>query len=87
VVKAPISQALDKGLQGEAPQGTQQLQNSPVGKAITQIFDDGITDGARSAAAVASVFVLLGALSSLLIPNARAHAWEGERREAAVPEM
>lgn len=49
-----------------APPGS---ENTPIGKEITHIIQQSFVDGARSAARVASVFVLLGAVSSLLIPN------------------
>lgn len=49
-----------------APAG---IENTAAGKAIGQIIQQSFVDGARNAALVASIFVLLGALSSLLIPN------------------
>lgn len=74
-IKIGIAQALDKGLAGEAYQtptgpggtgGDQQL-----GAAIKGIFDVAISKGVKDASTVASIFVLLGAISSLLIPNPR----------------
>lgn len=74
-IKIGIAQALDKGLAGEAYQipagpggtgGDQQL-----GAAIKGIFDEAISEGVKNAATVASIFVLLGAISSLFIPNPR----------------
>lgn len=44
-------------------------QNSPLGKEIGGIIQQSFVDGSRAAARTASVFVLLGAISSLLIPN------------------
>ncbi len=81
--KPGIEQALDSGLSSGTPTpGTgvpAGVANSPVGQAIARIFDDAIAAGARSAAALAAVFVLFGALSSLLIPKAKPHfeaEWE-----------
>lgn len=68
-VRAPIEQALDKGLSGESFDPNSPQANTPMGQAIKGVFYDAITQGSRSAAIVAGVFVLLGALSSLLIPN------------------
>jgi MFS family permease len=80
-VRTPVEQALESGLSGDssqaAPTGT---ADTAIGKLISQIFGHAIAEGARSAAGVASVFVLFGALSSLLIPNSKAHLgadWEG----------
>ena len=87
LVKPAIVQVLDKGLNGDASQISAQANTtSPVGQAIKQIFDSALTDGTRSAGTAAAVFVVLGALSSLFIPNSKAHVWqpqgargEGER--------
>jgi EmrB/QacA subfamily drug resistance transporter len=80
-VRAPVEQALSSGLSGETPQVSPAGgADTAIGTLINQIFGDAIADGARSAAGVASVFVLFGALSSLLIPNSKAHLggdWEG----------
>ena len=74
-IKIGITQALDKGLAGEAYQipggpggagGDQQL-----GAAIKGIFDTAISEGVKNAATIASIFVLLGAVSSVFIPNPR----------------
>lgn len=46
-------------------------ENTPAGQAIVQVIKQSFVDGARSAALIASIFVLLGALSSLLIPNTK----------------
>jgi EmrB/QacA subfamily drug resistance transporter len=84
-VKAPLERALDTGLSGETPQvAPQGAPDEAVGQAINRILGDAISEGARSAAAVASVFVLFGALSSLLIPNSRAHLGEGEWERSAA---
>ncbi|MGB8648593.1 MAG: MFS transporter [Anaerolineae bacterium] len=79
--KPAIERALDSGLSESAPttgpgQGPAGAANSPVGLAITQIFDDAIAEGARSAAVFAAIFVLFGALSSVLIPTPRSHRVE-----------
>lgn len=72
--KAPVAQVLAAGLSGESPQTVPTgVQNTNVGQAISRILNGAIAAGARSASIVASVFVLLGALSSLLIPNSKAH--------------
>ncbi|HZQ10704.1 MAG TPA: MFS transporter [Anaerolineae bacterium] len=83
-VKAPLVQTLDQGLSGEAFNGDPSQQDSELGKAIKGVFNDAITEGVRSAATVAAVFVLLGALTSLLIPNKRSPQWArqtGEKTE------
>ena len=73
-LRAPVEQALDAGLSGEAPQAAPgEAGDEAIRTVINQIFGDAIAEGARSAAGVASVFVLFGAASSLLIPNSRAH--------------
>jgi EmrB/QacA subfamily drug resistance transporter len=72
-----LSTAIIKGLNdsgggegGSAPSGAPAgAANSPMGKEITRIVQQSFVNGARSAARTASFFVLLGAFSSLLIPN------------------
>jgi EmrB/QacA subfamily drug resistance transporter len=49
-----------------APAG---FEKTAAGKEISQIIKQSFVDGARRAGEVASVFVLLGAISSLFIPN------------------
>ncbi len=49
-----------------APAG---FENSAAGKEVSTIIKQSFVDGARRAGEVASIFVLLGALSSLFIPN------------------
>jgi len=44
-------------------------ENTPMGMEIAHIVAESFVEGARAAAYAASAFVLLGALSSLLIPN------------------
>lgn len=84
--KPAIAQVLDNGLSEDAPQGTDtRTANSPVGRAVQQIVDDSITEGTRAAAVAATLFVVFGALSSLLIPQPRAEPaqveWEGSMAE------
>lgn len=86
IVKAPISQALDQGLAGATFDPNSQQPNTPVGAQIKLVFDDAITEGVRDASFAAGIFVLLGALTSLLIPNKKAPGWArqpGENREAS----
>jgi MFS family permease len=73
IVKTAIIQAINNSGDGEvttsfagAPPGS---EKTPMGKEITHIIQQSFVDGARDSARVASVFVLLGAVSSLLIPN------------------
>lgn len=80
-IKAPIVKALDSGLSGETFSTENAQANSPMGQAIAQVFYDAITEGVRSAATVAALFVLLGALSSLLIPNKQAPQYGAQRGE------
>lgn len=44
-----------------------------IGAQIKDVFNISATNGTRSAALMASIFVLLGALSSFLIPNSQSH--------------
>jgi EmrB/QacA subfamily drug resistance transporter len=82
-VKTQVGKTFDNGLPGETQQFTGGQANSPIGQAIVGIVDDAITEGTRSAGGVAAGFVLLGALSSLLIPNAKARVWKPQN--APVP--
>ncbi|MEO5951731.1 MAG: MFS transporter, partial [Chloroflexia bacterium] len=80
-IKAPIEQSLDSGLSGESfqtPTGPNGQTDPALSQAIKGVFDVAISEGVRSAATVASIFVLLGAVSSFLIPNTR------KREEEAV---
>jgi len=78
VVKAQVSQAFEGGLSGQKPQLPPGMAQTPVGQTVSLIFDDAISAGVRRAAETASIFVLLGALSSLLIPNRKQPAWKTE---------
>jgi EmrB/QacA subfamily drug resistance transporter len=72
-VKTAIVHSLETGGIGEgrggfqgAPEGS---ENTAAGKEIVRILQGSFVNGARGAARAASFFVLLGALSSLFIPN------------------
>lgn len=82
-IKAPIEQSLDKGLSGESFDASSPQANTPMGQEIKKVFYDAITEGVRSAAVVAGIFVLLGALMSLLIPNKKQPAYAGQGGKAA----
>jgi hypothetical protein len=77
IIARTISTGLAGGI-GAVPAGT---AGTPVGTAIAGIFNDAITQGARWAALTAGAFVSLGAVCSLLIPNARPR----EARVTVVP--
>jgi EmrB/QacA subfamily drug resistance transporter len=79
--KAPIVKALDNGLSGDTFSTDNARSNSPAAQQIKQVVYDAITEGVRSAATIAALFVLLGALTSLLIPNKLAPQYEGRRSE------
>ena len=64
---AGMSEGGDMTIEG-MPAG---MENSPAVQAIGDIIKQSFVDGARNAALIASIFVLLGALSSLLIPNTK----------------
>jgi EmrB/QacA subfamily drug resistance transporter len=81
-IKTQLTQAFDNGLSANTEQYSSSQTDSPIGQAIKGIFDDAVTQGTRSAGTVAAVFVLLGALSSLLIPNVNQQVeWHGETPE------
>lgn len=67
-IKDGLISALNSGLSGGS--GLSIPSNlGPYGPAVKAIFYDAITQGTRWAAFTAAIFVSLGALSSLLIPN------------------
>ena len=76
-VKTAIVTALEQSggagegatLQG-APAG---FENTPAGQEVGNVIKQAFVDGARRAGLVASIFVLLGAISSLFIPNTGLH--------------
>ena len=84
-VKTAIVQAVNAGsisesqFSGGAAQGS---ENSPIAQEITRIFQDSLVAGAKSSARVAAFFVLLGAISSIFIPN----TMRRERRVVVAPE-
>jgi hypothetical protein len=72
-LKPGLESVLNSGLTGGiGPNIPQSLLNSPIGAAIISAFYDAITQGTRWAAVTAGIFVSLGALSSVLIPNPKA---------------
>ncbi len=71
-LKASLSAVFNAGLVGgAAPSLPAGVAGTPLGSAIMAIFNDAITQGTRWAAITAGIFVSLGAVSSLLIPNVR----------------
>ena len=82
-LKASLSAVFNAGLVGgAAPSLPAGVAGTPIGSAITAIFNDAITQGTRWAAITAGIFVSLGAVSSLLIPNVRPR---GETAAAKTP--
>ena len=85
-VKVQIAKAIEGGAISESqftsPSAQPGAANTAMGKEITRIFNDAFVNGARAAARVASLFVLLGAISSLFIPN----VIDRGRRSAVAPE-
>jgi len=84
-VKTEIVSSLDKGASiGEgslrvtgAPTGT---ENTPAFNQVAEIIKLSFVDATRAAGLVASLFVLLGAVSSLLIPTTIRRAAPGKTR-------
>ncbi len=86
-VKMQVAQSMDNGLSGDASQFGSAQGDTPIGQAIGGIVDDAITAGTRTAGTFAAGFVLLGAFSSLFIPNVNASATRRPARaEAPEPE-
>ncbi len=72
VLKASLESSLNSGLTGGvAPTLPASIIGTPLAAAIIGVFNDAITQGVRWAALTASIFVSIGALSSVLIPNAK----------------
>ena len=74
---------------GGAPTGTppgapQQLDKGAIVHATSVILDNAQTQGTRAAGMLAAVFVLLGALCSLLIPNSVSGAEDERRKDEAL---
>jgi MFS family permease len=85
-IKTQIMQAVEAGSISESQfaggSTAQGAQDSPIGKELSRLFKDSFVSGARSAAQTAAIFVFLGALSSLFIPN----VMDRRRRTAVAPE-
>jgi EmrB/QacA subfamily drug resistance transporter len=82
-VKTALDSVLNNGLSGGA------ASNHPTGsgaisEAISNIFDNAITQGTKWAAFTAAVFVSLGVICSLFIPNTKPQ-WGGQAAEGAGP--
>jgi EmrB/QacA subfamily drug resistance transporter len=84
-LKPVLRAALDSGLSGGLS-SVPSVSPGPVADAITSVFYQAITQGARSAALAAGTFCELGAIASLLIPKAKqggGRGAAGERPAAA----
>ena len=86
-VKTAIVSSLDQGAsfsEGSigvkgAPAGT---ENSAAFKKVGEVIKESFVDATRAAGLVASIFVLLGAISSLLIPTTVRREESGRKRKA-----
>jgi EmrB/QacA subfamily drug resistance transporter len=79
-VKTALTGVLNSGLSGGVsghPEGT-----GALAQAIGHVFDDAITQGTKWAAFTAGVFVSLGAVCSLFIPNTK-NTWGGGGGDSA----
>jgi hypothetical protein len=90
-IKAPIAQALDKGLAGESFErggtGTPSPASEQMGQAIGGVVGEAIMQGTSAFAFVALFFELMDVLSSLLIPRAHGHEIEvGPFKAGAIVE-
>lgn len=83
-IKVELRDVFAGGLSGDRPATPPGTANSPIAQDIARIFDDAISAGVRRAAETASVFVVLGAISSLLIPNRKEPAWGGKTASRAT---
>ena len=86
-VKTAIVSSLDKG--ASFSEGSIGVKGAPAGtestaayKKVGGIIKDSFVDATRAAGLVASLFVLLGATSSLLIPTTVRRAEAGRKRKA-----
>ncbi len=71
-LKASLESSFNAGLAGGvAPPLPAGIIGTPLASVIIGVFNDAITQGVRWAALTASIFVSMGALSSVLIPNAK----------------
>jgi EmrB/QacA subfamily drug resistance transporter len=76
-IKTNLQTVLNNGLSGGLSGTSFSGGNNPISQAITQVFDNAITQGAKWAAFTAAVFVSLGALASLFLPNVK-QQWGGQ---------
>jgi len=76
-IKSHLQTVLNNGLSGGLSGASFSGGNGSISQAITQVFDDAITQGAKWAAFTAAVFVSLGALASLFLPNVK-QQWGGQ---------
>jgi EmrB/QacA subfamily drug resistance transporter len=76
-IKTHLQTVLNNGLSGGLGSASFSGGSSSISQAITQVFDDAITQGAKWAAFTAAVFVSLGALASLFLPNVK-QQWGGQ---------
>jgi EmrB/QacA subfamily drug resistance transporter len=76
-VKTHLQTVLNNGLSGGLSSTSFSGGGGAISQAITQVFDDAITQGAKWAAFTAAVFVSLGALASLFLPNVKPQ-WGGQ---------
>jgi hypothetical protein len=79
-VKTALTQVLSSGLSGGV--SSHPVGAGPLGQAIGYVFDDAITNGTKWAALTAAVFVSLGAICSLFIPNTKT-SWGGGGGDSA----
>jgi len=73
-IKSHLQNVLNSGLTGGVGTTEFPAGSGAVAQAITSVFDDAITQGAKWAAFTAGAFVSLGAFFSLFLPNAKP-AW------------
>jgi EmrB/QacA subfamily drug resistance transporter len=64
--------------------GPPKLDQDAIVQATSTILDDALTQGTRAAGVLAAVFVLLGAICSLLIPNMETGAVDERRKNEAL---
>ena len=74
-MKATLQSALNSGLSGGM--GSHPTGSGALSQAIGSVFDDALTQGTKWAAFTAGVFVWLGAVCSLFIPNIK-QQWGGQ---------
>ena len=79
-VKTHLQTVLNNGLSGGLSTTSFSGGSGPISQAITQVFDDALTQGAKWASFTAAVFVSFGALASLFLPNVK-QQWGGQSGE------